>query len=189
MIEQIINETLNGRTDSSQHQLNLFSLAVSIKAKNILETGVRDGGTTLPLIHAAELTNGKVTSIDINSSHFTNTFKHDRWQFIQTDAIDFLEKNTQKYDLIFIDDWHTTEHVYNELRLIDKLCDINTLILLHDLMHSNKQPNYNKDQYDSGEFEGTGPYGGVKKFISQYPNYEFVTIPINNGLTILRKVL
>jgi hypothetical protein len=65
-----------------------------------------------------------------------------------------------------------------------------TLIVLHDLMHSHKHPHYNTDQYPQDhEFGGTGPHGGVKKFILENPNFEMVTIPVNHGLTILRKVI
>jgi hypothetical protein len=59
MIDKIILESLNGSKDSSQHLITLFSLVISTKAKNVLELGVRNGDTTIPLLHALSYTNGK----------------------------------------------------------------------------------------------------------------------------------
>jgi len=48
--------------DSNAHALTLFSIAVSLNAKNILELGVRGGDTTVPLYMAANHRDGKLTS-------------------------------------------------------------------------------------------------------------------------------
>lgn len=197
-VENIINDAINGNpqnNETERHGITLFALVCSLNAKNILELGVRHGGSTIPLLLGAERTDGKVISVDIEHpslkfyggsipEHLVN-----RWTFIRSDAIKFLSDNVETFDLIFVDDWHASEHLYNELVLISKFINVNTVICLHDLMHSFNHPHYNEDVYPPGDqWEGTGPYGGLMKFISENDNYEYSTIPVNHGLTILRKV-
>ena len=189
-IDSLIDKALHGTGDTDQHGITLFALACSLRAKNILELGVRGGGTTLPLLIASYINDGKVTSVDLVDNGFRPPEMYNLfWNFIVEDALTFLTNNTNMYDLIYIDDLHASEHVYKELKLISKFITNKTVIVLHDLMHTNAQPNYNTTQYYEGEWEGTGPYGGVLKFINEHPNYEFSTIPVNHGLTILRKIL
>lgn len=185
ILHSIIDKTLNGVSDSDQHLMTLFSLVLNIKAKKILELGVRFGDTTLPLLLAAKITNGHLTSIDINPTQFEcpESLK-EFWTFKKTDAIQFLETQNEKYDLIFVDDWHSYTHVKRELELLDKLSDKTTLILLHDLMGCGHHPNY-VFLDGSPEWEGGGPCRAV--FELDTNKWEWSTIPVNHGLTILRK--
>ena len=188
-LELIINDVINGKGDSDQHLMTLFSIAIQIKAKKILELGVRNGKTTLPLLLAAKLNNGFVTSIDINDTNFSPPDELKNYmEFIKTDAIDFLEKTdkTIPYDLIYIDDWHSYKHVKKELEIIDKIVSPKTIILLHDLMYGNHAPHYHSDlTLTDGQWAEGGPYRAVAELNKQF--WEFSTIPVNNGLTILRK--
>jgi predicted O-methyltransferase YrrM len=185
----IINDTINGKGDSDQHLMTLFSIAIEIKAKKILELGVRDGKTTLPLLLAAKLNGGVVTSVDINDTIFSPPDElKAHTEFIKMDAIEFLEKidKTQPYDLIYIDDWHAYKHVKKELEIIDKMVSPKTVILLHDLMYGNHAPHYHSDlTLQNGQWAEGGPYRAVAELNQQF--WEFSTIPVNNGLTILRK--
>ena len=52
-LSQILEQTKNGQGDSDKHSMTLFSIPLSLGAKNILELGVRVGGTTFPLLCAA----------------------------------------------------------------------------------------------------------------------------------------
>lgn len=191
IFNELIEDCLYGQTDISQHRLFLFSLVCMMKPKKILELGVRGGHSTSALLYGCALTDSHLTSIDI-SDHLFNCpeeLKH-RWTFIKNDALEFLQKNTETYDMIFIDDWHAEEHVYQELSLLKNKVGLGNLILLHDLMHSFSHPNYTTQTYPLGhEFEGLGPYGGVLKFVKENYNFEFATIPINHGMTILRKTI
>jgi len=65
-LEHVINTSLNGTGDSDAHLMTIFGIVLGIKAKTILELGVRGGTTTLPLLMAAKLTGGKVVSVDID---------------------------------------------------------------------------------------------------------------------------
>jgi len=177
-----------GNKDSNSHFITLFALALSLRAKRILELGVRNGGTTLPLLSAAHMYGGQVDSVDIKQHRFKCPAQlRDSWTFHLSDSISFLEQcdEDRPYRLIFIDDYHAHEHVANELRLIEKLVTPRSVILLHDTM-PRSVPYYNNDnsmvdeQYASG-----GPYRALKEL--DKTKWEFSTIPVCNGLTMLRK--
>ena len=193
---RIIDDSIRGLGDSSLHQSTLLSLVLSTKPVNILELGCRDGRSTYSLLVGCHLLNlygikSKVTSVDIEDTTFQcPSYLEGNWNFIKNDAIDFLKSQSHGYDLIMIDDWHSSEHVYNELTLLKPFITNKTIILLHDLMHSDSTPEYNTTEFTSGEFKGTGPWGGVNKFLQETKSneYELCTIPVNHGLTIMRKI-
>ena len=184
---------MSGVNDSDQHLMTLFSIVLEIKAKTILELGVRDGHSSDPLLLGAVLNKGKLTSLDINQTPWKPPQKFlPYYEFIQSDSLVFLEKCVQenkKFDFIFLDDWHTYEHVKKELILIDKMSDFNTVILVHDLM-CGTCPHYfqpQSDLYRGGEWEGGGPFKAIHEL--NINDWEWATIPFNNGLTLLRKMI
>jgi predicted O-methyltransferase YrrM len=189
-IDNLIDETLHGSIDSSQHLITLYALCLSLRAKNILELGVREGHSTRALVAAAKHLNTKVDCVDIKKqNHSLLVGYENEFNFIESDALLFLKNCNTIYDFVFVDDWHEEQHVYQELSYLKNLVNINGLIVLHDLMHSYSHPHYNKTVYPAGhEFGGMGPYGAVTKFVEENKNYEYVTIPVNHGLTILRKI-
>ena len=193
MIDHIIQQTIHGNGDGDQLTAAIFGIALTTRCKNFLELGVRSGQSTFPLLYAASLLGGKVTSVDIETPTFQcpNEFAPN-WNFVKSEAIQFLTANTEKYDLIFIDDWHDGIHVRKELDLLEPYCDKSTVILLHDLMYGWTNPEYNTSRSGadcgwgmSGEFDNGGPYWAVAGLDSS--KWEFATLPYNNGLTILRK--
>lgn len=188
-LRQILEMTLNGNGDSDKHIMTLFSIALGGKSKNIIELGVRNGNTTLPLILAAKLNGGKVTSVDINETEFQcpKDLK-DIWTFVKSDAVEFLSKinPNETIDLLYIDDWHSYDHVKKEIEILDTLVSPSTIILLHDLMYGNTNPFYHTDlTLKDGQWANGGPYRAVAELNPQF--WEFATLPWNNGLTILRK--
>ena len=66
ILQRLAIETCEGDVDSSQHVLTLFALACSLRAKSVLELGVRHGFTTLPLLAAMCITDGHLTSVDLD---------------------------------------------------------------------------------------------------------------------------
>lgn len=187
-INNIFNQTLNGSGDSDRHALTLLSLVLSTKSKNILELGSRNGHSTIPLLTGAYINNGNLTSVDIKDNNIKIDEKFENnWNFINSDAIDFLNNLDKNicYDLIFIDDWHSYEHVKKELEILDKHVSCKTIILLHDLMYST-EPYYHSDlTLETGQWAQGGPYRAVAELNKNF--WEFSTIPFNNGLTLLRK--
>ena len=188
---ELMNRTLKTKNDGGlqyfEHVLTFFSIALQMKTKKILELGVRDGGSSYPFLVASKVLGGHVTSVDIDSNVWRPPKDLAQYQtFIQSDAIEFLINNTEKYDLIYVDDWHSYPHVKKELEEIDRVSDENTIILLHDLM-GNSEPNYWSpiDYDENGEWGLGGPYRAVEELDKE--KWEWMTIPINHGLTILRK--
>jgi predicted O-methyltransferase YrrM len=188
--KELLNTVLTGKGDSDKHLLTLFSISLSINARSILELGVRNGTTSLPFLMAAELTDGFVESVDLNPTAFVCPDEYSsRWKFYQANALDILKEKVEtktKYDLIYVDDWHSYEHVKSELEYIDQMVNPGSVIILHDLMYGNTCPYYHVDlTLCSPQWANGGPYRAVAEL---NPNFwEFSTIPSNNGLTILRK--
>lgn len=189
-IDYLIDTTHNGTDDISQHLLTLFSLTVSLKAKRILELGVRNGNSTSAFLLGLEVTGGHLTSVDISENpSLREIFKsYKNWDYKILDALLFLNdfKPEVPYDIVFVDDWHDGEHVIKELNYIEKFITPSSLILLHDAMCYNTQPKYHHYLDKDGEFGNGGPYGALSKLDKNI--WEFSTIPVNNGLTILRKL-
>jgi predicted O-methyltransferase YrrM len=181
--------TFDGNGDSDQHVLTLYSIALGSKAKKILELGVRNGDSTRPLLAATIKNGGHLTSVDINETKFNPGYSFDRyWTFVKQDALEFLKAQnpSEPYDLIFLDDWHSYDHVKKELDEIDRLVSPKTVILIHDLMYGNTCPHYHSDlTQKDGQWANGGPYRAVAELPSQF--WEFSTLPYNNGLTLLRK--
>ena len=184
----IVEDVVSGKGDSDKHLMTLFSIALSTNSKKMLELGVRNGKTTLPLLVAAKYNSGFLTSVDINDTNFVPPKELKKYhEFKKSDAIEYLNNcNDGPYDLIYIDDWHSYQHVKKELEIIDRLVSPRTVILLHDLMYGNYHPHYHTDlTLKSGQWAEGGPYRAVAELDPQF--WEFSTIPVNNGLTILRK--
>lgn len=187
MIEELIQKTLTGNGDSDRHLMTLFSIALSTKGKTFVELGVRGGDTTLPILYAAKLCGGNLHSVDINKTDFTpdkNLSKN--WNFHCMDSVEFLENFNEDIDFIYIDDWHSYDHVKKQLEILDTKISPSTIILLHDLMYGETCPFYHTDlTMKDGQWANGGPYRAVAELNSQF--WEFSTIPVNNGLTLLRK--
>jgi len=187
--EFLINKILDGSLDPDGHNLFLFSLVVGSKAKTIIELGVREGNTTVPLVLGAKRTNGMVYSVDINPTPLKldeDLQKHNT--FFHQDAIVFLSNwdPNQHIDIVFVDDWHAYEHVKKELEILSELVSPKTVILLHDLMYFNTCPYYHSEpEITSGEWTGGGPYKAVAELDPQ--QWEWSTLPWGHGMTILRK--
>lgn len=188
--QHLLNQVKYGPQDSDRHVLTCFSMAMQIHAKKILELGVRTGNTTLPFLCAAKELGGMVHSVDLDATTFQCPDDlRVYWKFFQSDAIAWLEQQRNQgaqYDLIYIDDWHAYDHVRRELEIIDSMVTPSSIILLHDLMYSNAQPNYRSDPSTAdAQWAGGGPYRAVAELDPEI--WEWATIPINHGLTILRK--
>lgn len=190
MIENLINKTKEGKGDSDKHLITLFGIVLGSRAETIIELGVRYGDTTEALLKATKINNGMLHSVDIEETNFKPDREYlDNWRFYKQDAISFLESWDKKndIDLIYIDDWHSYEHVKKELEILDSLVSPSTVILLHDLMYGGTEPFYHSDLTENAgtQWEHGGPYRAVAELNPQF--WEFSTLPWNNGLTILRK--
>ena len=191
IIDDLINRTINGKGNSDQHTMSIFGIAIGLKAQNILELGVYEGATSQPLAFAASLTDGHLTSVDnyIRAQNFPKELEPYR-TIVEKDSIEFLvqaAKEGKKYDLIYIDDWHEYSHVKRELELIDQIITNESVILLHDLLAFTCPAYHQPLEAPKGtEWGEGGPTKAV--FELNKDNWEWSTIPVNNGLTILRRI-
>lgn len=189
LFKDLIASALSGGGDSDRHRLTLFSIALASRGKVFVELGVRHGATTIPLLEAAKLTGGCLYSVDVGDSPFKCPIGYEEhWVFSRLDAIEFLEgwDSTSKVDVLYIDDWHSYEHVKRELEIVDRLVGPSSVVLLHDLMWGNHAPFYHCDlTLRDGQWANGGPYRAVCELDPQL--WEWSTLPWNNGLTILRK--
>lgn len=185
-------KAISGKGDSDRHLLSLYSLALSSHSRSVLELGVRKGTTTLPLLMSVKENSGRLDSVDINDTEFVcpDDLKQ-YWNFHKSDAIKFLEDAVirgEKFDFIYLDDFHSYQHVKRELELIDQLVSPRGIILIHDLMYGSTEPFYHCDLTKNGsgeQWSEGGPYRAVAELNPQF--WEFSTLPFNNGLTLLRK--
>ena len=186
MIDNIIDKCMTGQMDSDRHLITLFAIALASKGKTYVELGVREGHTTEPLLKAATLNDGHLWSVDIQDPVYKP--EANNHIFHKQDALAFLKEwpEDKKMDFVFVDDWHSYEHVKKELEYLDRYVGPSSVILLHDLMYGNTDPFYHCDLSHGGsQWEGGGPYRAVAELNPQF--WEWSTLPWNNGLTILRK--
>ena len=188
-MKKFIDKALHGKLDSDRHLISIFSIALASKGQVYVELGVREGHTSEPLHKAAELNLGKLWSVDVNEpTEYRPPDNTAHYEFKKIDSIKFLEEWPKhiKMDVVFVDDWHSYEHVKKQLELLDKCVGPSSIILLHDLMYGNTEPFYHTDlTLTDGQWAEGGPYRAVAELDPQF--WEWSTLPWNNGLTILRK--
>ena len=198
-IDLMMHLTLNGEGDIDEHIMTLFSVCLSMKPSLILELGVRSGRSTLPFLFASSIVDSKVVSVDIEKIrpdfNFPDFWKS-RQDFYEKDAIKFLKEDLESIlrdtdrdgrpRIFYIDDWHSYEHVKEEVSLISKHATPSDLILLHDLMYYNSQPQYRSvDNPKDKQWGNGGPHRAINEL--DLEDWEFSTIPRCNGMTFLRK--
>jgi predicted O-methyltransferase YrrM len=191
IFDHLLKKVKWGQQDTDRHVLTLYAMAMQLHARKILELGVRSGNTTLPFLCACAELGGMLHSVDLDQTNFqAPDGLKPFWKFHQSDALAWLEANITgvvgQYDLIYIDDWHSYDHVKRELELIEPICGPSTVILLHDLMYSGAHPDYRCDlEARDPQWANGGPYRAVAELD---PNiWEWATLPVNHGLTLLRK--
>lgn len=184
-MQRLIDATMdpNGH-DSRQFSALVFGLALTMRAKTIVDLGVRDGGFSAPLLAAAEITGGIVHGVDIVTPSFAPTSK--AWRFTKGDARDFLGFFKGTIDIVSIDDFHGEDHVFEELAVAWGRLSRNGIIMMHDTMHSGSHPLYNLTEHRDGVFLGRGPAGALGRFLAVNLDVEYFTFPVSHGLTVIR---
>jgi len=162
-------------TDIAEHLLILYGLAVSSKAKTIMEIGA--GQSTYVLTAVANENQGEFYSIDLTKEARERLFPHapnldaeSRYHFIKGNSMEIAWN--QPIEFLFIDSGHTYALTYAELIKYTPFVKSGSFICLHD----------------------TGERNNI--FIEcrqamldflQKTNWSFRTMNNQNGLTIIRK--
>ena len=116
-----------GITDIHDHMPRLREASKG----NVLEIGVRHGGSTSALLLGVEEKGGHLYSVDIDSSS-GGLFTHPQWTFIQADSkeVNFLnELIPERLDVLFVDGDHSYTGCFSDL------CNFGpraTIIMAHD---------------------------------------------------------
>ena len=122
-------------SDLGPHRERLYTLAVQVKAKQIIELGVRGGVSTVSLLAAAELTGGRVWSCDV-APHIAPDVvaASDRWTFYLGDDMSEAAQDAApvKCDLLFIDTSHERDHTAAELAIYGPRVRKGGVIVMHD---------------------------------------------------------
>lgn len=208
IIDDMMQRTLHGKEDSDAHVMALLGLTLQLQPTLTLELGVRSGTTTLPFLMGSHLSGGTVISVDLNETEFEPPeFLEESWTFVQMDALEFLEQWGElnpdvKFDLVYIDDWHAADHVAREIELLENYIRPESILLFHDAMSGTWRGPWNLNQVkvregwgdhympewyysDTGEFAGGGPSTAIRNL--DLDVWEYCTIPIYHGLTLVRK--
>jgi cephalosporin hydroxylase len=118
-----ILEHCRERTDISDHLVTLYSAALSVTPKLMVELGVRTGESTNVLARVARTCGSRLVSADIDDC--SRVCNLPGWLFVQTDDIEFAKRFPQwgrerglpgEIDFLFIDTSHIYEHTVAEIR-------------------------------------------------------------------------
>ena len=93
--DRALAERCSDTADMRQNLWLLYSLAVGICARDMLEVGANDGTSTLALLKAAHETDGRVLSVDVVDVPHARAIVGalelgDRWEFRLGDSRDVL---------------------------------------------------------------------------------------------------
>ena len=153
----------------------LAILAISNKAKTMVEVGSGVGYSTLWLAYAASVTGGKVITCDIDAARAEETRIHlgkanltDRVEILVGDAREILRQRSEPVDLLFIDGEFGHYETYFDV--VYKRMNIGSMVVADKVVaHENELADYTT-------------------YVQNHPNLESVTVPLGQGLEITVKI-
>jgi predicted O-methyltransferase YrrM len=153
-----------------------------IKPKNFMELGVQFGETTKRIIpHIV----GDYYAVDMERSENIDYFEQNypNFNFIcktTDDFFDGVDKNL-KLEMVFIDACHSHEATYRDFLNVKQHLVNDGIIFMHDM--------YPKDKESTNPGLSGNCYKTAEKIrIEHYHEFEIVTIPVEPGISMLRKV-
>lgn len=168
------------------YQPTLFYLAYGIKAKTIIEIGVADGSTTMPLLKAAEENGGVVHSIDPSGCEDAKRLVSEAnyeslWRFHNVKSDIFFKSFEDKIDFAFIDGDHSFVAVANDVRNCCKRLSKEGVVFVSDFGNYTGNDNQiNPDNYISQtsyeEQCSNGIFKGLHLVMEEFPHLQTVLI-------------
>ncbi len=147
-----------------------------LKPRNYLEVGVYHAGLFNRVLPHVE----RATAIDLNIESKKFIARSSKVNFIHADSKFFWESYTgDKFDFIFIDGNHSKESVRSDFEGAISLLEWEGILMLHDTYPADLEAT-SIDRCDDG-------YLAIQELSLDKTNYEFVTIPVHPGITIVRK--
>ena len=154
----------------------IYHLVRSFKPKAVLEIGTHIGASTVHIASALREVNeeiglqGTLTSVDIKDVNSESTRPWEEYgmqnspknmisqldlggyvEFKVSSSIEFVRKNRQKFDFIFLDGDHSAETVNQEICLLPELLAEDGVVLLHDYF-PDKKPLWSNNVTIDGPF-------------------------------------
>lgn len=118
-------------SDIYEHLPTFVLLVESQNAEHVLELGTRSGVSTVAWLYGLELTDGRLTSVDLEPAPKIGPY--DRWTFVQgNDLNPDLICGLDRADIVFIDTTHFYEQTVSELNLYRWLVKVGGIMVLHD---------------------------------------------------------
>lgn len=166
------------KSDISEHLPTLYSLAVELKAKVVIELGVRTGESTIPFLEAMQVTEGHLWSVDVEACESAKKKMKDfgldsRWTFTMLDDISYgmhVWDRSKKADIIFVDTSHEYRQTEMEINVFEPLLRRGGLMIFHDTV-----------SFPQGVLKP------IQEFLAKHPGYQFENHKNCNGLGILKK--
>lgn len=134
-----------------------FFLAWTIQAKIMVEIGTMDGSSAIPLLKAAEETNGCLYSVDLDGCEdakqlVTRYELNKYWRFCNMKSDEFFKTFNKTIDFAFIDGDHSWPQVARDLENCMQRLSGKGIIMVHDYLefpqYSDKNPPPRED-YES----------------------------------------
>jgi predicted O-methyltransferase YrrM len=162
------------------HLLIMYSIVMGMKAKNIVEVGMRYGDSTRALLYATQRFNGRVTSVDVadypETLKLIKAFGLDKYHnFIKGRSTEIAAKwnnlnGTYPIDILLLDGGHQYKEHKEDFEAWYPHVRPGGLTLIHDV---------NPDE----------PHGyGYEHFKNEVlPNHEAAALMFGGGLGIVRK--
>ncbi len=197
MYQEFIDQLINQKSSQEESRfvalqlLELHKEALKRETVQILELGVYSGQSTRVFLNAIQDKNcSKLISIDIKD--YSEVCSSSKWHFIKSNSldIDYILKNepdivNKGIDILYIDSFHTREHVQNELYLYYPYLNQNAVIFFDDVDSGPYMINQRKDSI-STEIENRSILDLINSVF--YTNKKEVNLNIYKGSTGLARM-
>lgn len=176
--KDLLNLWASWETDMTVTSAMLYFIGVNEKWQNIMELGSGEGLTCRALAEVAEVTDGKVLTVDILTNTTQKLPKSERVHQLIADT-----RNDEKViakaqelgilplDCLWIDADHRKEAVERDFTKYNHLVRPEGMILFHDVCVLDRECEVPEWWIDA-----------------QFPGFEKLTFSFNNGLGVLRKI-
>jgi cephalosporin hydroxylase len=196
-------------SDIRDHVGTIFFEAISSRPRLIVELGTRGGVSTRALLAAAEITNARLLSIDIDDcsgSDLPDRLRG-RWTFIRADDVAFAGEPFASFcathalaplaEVILVDTSHLFEHTCAEIKSWLPRLGQGGVIMFHDTNMGNYR------RLDRGVGLGWDNQRGVIRAVEQFlgrcydektfftdfaVGFGIIHLPWSSGLLIMRKL-
>lgn len=173
-LAQLYDTVVHTPSDINEHLEEMFDVVVRLQARTVIELGVRHGNSTIAWLHALELTQGYLWSVDVAKQW--NGIPQDRWTFIEGDDLsdEVQAQLPEEADIIFIDTYHGYEQTMKEIKAYRSRVRPGGLMIFHDTA---------VEAFDHHPQGSEPPYPVRKAVLESFPDETKRVFVHNNGLT------